>query len=191
MRRMGDSNERVPMNVARMLFSVLLVSGSVQMSTEAATPAALMRCTAPEHRQFDFWIGEWEVFAGPQGDRPVGSNRIERSENGCWLVEHWRGATGNHGTSTNAWDAQYRVWRQFWVGGDGVVLRLEGGLEGKAMVMSGELPKSEGGTQRQRIRWTPQDDGSVIQQWDTSDDDGANWTTSFRGVYRRKAALPE
>ena len=181
----------VPMNIARMLFLAMLLHGSIHMTTEAATPSALMRCTAPEHRQFDFWIGEWDVFGGPEGDRLVGNNTIERSENGCWLVERWRGASGNHGTSTNAWDAQHRVWRQFWVGGDGVVLRLEGGLQDNAMVMSGELPKIEGGTQRQRIRWTPQDDGSVIQQWDTSDDDGANWSTSFRGVYRRKAAPTE
>lgn len=179
------------MHAAPTLFLFLLLLGSTGMSTQTATPSALMRCTAPEHRQFDFWIGEWDVFGGPQGDRPVGSSRIERSENSCWLVEHWRGATGNHGTSTNAWDAQHKVWRQFWVGGDGVVLRLEGGLQGKAMVMSGELPKSKGGTQRQRISWAPQDDGSVIQQWDVSDDDGANWNTSFRGVYRRKAASPE
>jgi len=179
------------MHATPALFSFLLSLGSNAMTTQAATPPPLMRCTAPEHRQFDFWIGEWDVFGGPQGDRLVGSNRIERSENGCWLVERWRGASGNHGTSTNAWDAQQRTWRQFWVGGDGVVLRLEGGLRGKAMVMGGELPKGNDGTQRQRISWTPQDDGSVIQQWDTSDDDGANWNTSFRGVYRRKAASPE
>jgi hypothetical protein len=54
------------------------------------------------------------------------------------------------------------------------------------MEMTGELPRDGGGTQLQRIRWTPQADGSVIQQWDTSDDDGRSWTTSFRGVYRRK-----
>ncbi|GAB3100696.1 hypothetical protein [Lysobacter terrae] len=160
------------------------------MSTQAA-PAALMRCEAAEHRQFDFWLGEWEVFGGPRGDTRVGTNRIERSENGCWLVEHWQGASGNHGTSTNAWDAQFKVWRQFWVGGDGVVLRLEGRRQGDAMVMSGELPDGKGGMQRQRISWTPQADGSVIQQWDTSDDQGASWQTSFRGVYRKRAKKSE
>lgn len=169
------------------LLHLALLFGSLGMTTQAAPPAAPMRCTGAEHRQFDFWIGDWDVYGGPEGRQLVGSNRIERSENGCWLVEHWRGAGGNHGTSTNAWDAQYRVWRQFWVGGDGVVLRLEGGLVGKAMVLGGELPKAEGGAQRQRITWTPQDDGSVIQQWDTSDDEGRSWASSFIGVYRRKA----
>jgi hypothetical protein len=145
-----------------------------------------MQCTGPEHRQFDFWLGEWEVLGGPGGTHHLGDNRIERSDNGCWLVERWHGASGIHGTSTNAWDAQYRVWRQFWVGADGVVLRLEGGLQDGAMVMAGELPNPQGGTQLQRISWTPQPDGSVVQQWDTSDDGGRTWNTSFRGHYRRK-----
>ena len=38
-----------------------------------------------------------------------------------------------------------RVWRQFWVGADGVVLRLEGGLQDGAMVLTGELPAPAGG----------------------------------------------
>ena len=153
--------------------------------SEASPPPPLLRCAGEEHRQFDFWIGDWEVHGGPEGDRLLGTSRIERSENGCWLVEHWRGVGGNHGTSTNAWDAQHRTWRQFWVGGDGVVLRLAGGLQGRAMVMQGDLPTPQGGTQRQRISWTPQNDGTLVQQWDTSDDDGRSWTTTFRGRYRR------
>jgi hypothetical protein len=145
-------------------------------------------CTGDDHHQFDFWLGEWDVYGGADGSRLVGHNRIERSANGCWIQEHWRSARGGDGTSLNAWDAQYRRWRQFWVGGDGVVLRLEGGLHDGAMVMTGELPQAEGGVQQQKISWTPQPDGSVIQHWEVSDD-GRSWTTSFRGVYRRTDAV--
>ena len=35
-----------------------------------------------------------------------------------------------------------------------------------------------------------QDDGSVHQHWQTSDDAGATWQTSFLGIYRRSAATP-
>lgn len=170
------------------MFLAILLLGSTGMSNATTPPASapLMQCTDAEHRQFDFWIGEWQVHGGPDGAKYVGDSRIERSANGCWLVEHWRGSGGNHGTSVNAWDAAHGVWRQFWVGGDGVVLRLEGGLQDGAMVMTGELPAAKGGTQQQRIRWTPQADGSLVQQWETSDDDGATWATSFRGHYRRK-----
>lgn len=166
-----------------------LFLGSLCMSTQAAAANPLMRCEGAEHRQFDFWLGQWDVYGGAGGDELLGTNHIERSANGCWLVEHWRGVSGNHGTSTNAWDAQYGVWRQFWVGGDGAVLRLEGGREGGAMVLRGELPAQGGGVQRQRIAWTAQPDGSVVQQWDTSDDEGASWQTSFRGIYRRRGDM--
>ena len=164
-----------------------LALGGGQTMAQAPTPQA---CTAGEHRQFDFWLGRWTVHGGPDGKTLQGSSRIERSDNGCWITEHWHSARGSDGTSLNAWDAQYGVWRQFWTGADGVVLRLEGGLRDGAMDMRGELPKAGGGTQLQRIRWTPQADGSVTQQWETSDDAGRSWQVSFLGVYRRDLAAP-
>ena len=29
-------------------------------------PAARPRCDVPEYRQFDFWVGDWDVTAGDQ-----------------------------------------------------------------------------------------------------------------------------
>lgn len=179
--------------IAPMLLPLLLLGTAMTASadTPAPSPAPARHCAAAEHRQFDFWIGDWEVYGGPEGNRLLGTNRITRSDTGCWLVEQWQGTSGIGGTSLNAWDAQYRVWRQFWVGGDGVVLRLEGGLRGGTMVMTGELPGAKGGVQLQRIKWTPQADGGLVQQWDTSDDAGATWQVGFRGHYRRRAATAE
>lgn len=155
--------------------------------TQAQPPPVPQACSGAEHRQFDFWLGEWDVRDGANGGTLQGTSRIERSDNGCWITEHWHSARGSDGTSLNAWDAQYQVWRQFWTGADGVVLRLEGGLRDGAMVLQGELPKDGGGVQLQRIRWTPHRDGSVSQQWDTSDDDGRHWQTAFVGIYRHRA----
>lgn len=144
------------------------------------------------HRDFDFWAGDWEVVApegAPEPGKPLGRNRIERFADGCGLAEFWTGASGFTGRSLNAWDRVRQAWTQFWVGSDGTVIHLSGGLQGKAMVLTGELPKASGvGVQRQRITWTPRDDGSVTQHWETSDDDGATWSTSFLGLYRRAKA---
>ena len=115
----------------------------------------------------------------------LGHNLIAREAGGCVLHEHWRGTRGLAGMSLNAFDAQRQRWTQFWVGGDGLVLRLEGGLENGAMVMRGELPAPAGGVQQQRITWTPQEDGAVEQRWETSDDAGKTWAVSFLGIYRR------
>jgi hypothetical protein len=155
------------------------------------SPAADAACEAAEFHQFDFWLGEWEVtggVAGPNLGKVVGQSSIAAIGTGCGLSEHWRGATGVDGRSLNAYDAVHKTWRQFWVGNDGTVLQLAGGLKEHAMVLEGELPMSKGGVQKQRITWTPRDDGSVTQHWETSDDNGATWATSFLGVYRKKAA---
>lgn len=160
-----------------------------QVPSAPSAPVSVPKaCTDEAYRQFDFWIGEWIVHGGPKGDQLQGHNRIERSSNGCWLSEHWRSANGNDGTSLNAWDAQHKVWRQFWVSADGMVLRLQGGLRDGAMVMEGELPTASGGVQLQRISWMPRDDGSVIQRWETSDDAGVSWQVAFLGVYRKQRA---
>lgn len=155
-----------------------------------ATAPTSPGCTDAAHREFDFWVGTWAVHGGPDGKQLQGHNRIERSANGCWLGEHWQDAGGGRGTSLNGWDAQYGVWRQFWVGARGNVLRLAGGLRDGSMVMEGELPGRDGGVQRQRITWTPRPDGSVSQAWDTSDDAGKTWQTGFLGIYRRVDTLP-
>jgi hypothetical protein len=166
----------------------LLLAGAVANAQQP--PAPPPPCSAPEHRQFDFWLGEWEVTGGPKLDRIVGHNTIRKVSSGCALAEHWVNAGGRDGHSLNAYDAEARQWTQFWIGSDGVVLRLAGGLRGKAMEMEGRLrlTTARGGEQWQRIRWIPQDDGSVQQHWQTSDDAGNTWQTSFLGIYRRKPA---
>ena len=60
-------------------------------------------------RDFDFWIGEWDVF-GPQG-RQVGTNSITPLLDGAALAEHWRGAGGVEGHSINAYDEAAQCWR--------------------------------------------------------------------------------
>lgn len=168
--------------MSRLLPCVAILALALSMNARAA-------CDAPEARQFDFWLGDWEVVGAPESPATgqlQGHNSITRVADGCALAEHWRGARGVEGHSLNAWDAATRRWRQFWVGGDGTVLQLEGGLVDGTMLLQGTLPGVDGGVQQQRIRWTPHPDGSVTQHWDTSDDGGASWNTSFLGLYRKR-----
>src|ERR1051326_7600902 len=87
-------------------------------------------CTAPEHRQFDFWVGEWEV-TDSGGTTAIGANSVTREESGCLIHEHWRGGKGGTGQSFNFYDRQGRHWEQVWVASAGTVLHLTGGLSGK------------------------------------------------------------
>src|SRR5215204_4787827 len=69
-------------------------------------------CESVEHRQFDFWVGRWDVF-GPAGKK-VGENRIELIADGCALLEQWTGNGGVTGKSLNIYDTVDRRWHQTW-----------------------------------------------------------------------------
>lgn len=135
---------------------------------------------------FDFWIGEWEVF-GPLG-KQVGRNSITPLFGTGALAEHWHGAGGFEGHSLNAYDVVRGCWHQTWVDSSGGFLLLDGGLVDGAMLMQGLAPGADtSDAQRQRITWTPEE-GGVRQHWETSEADGDSWTTVFDGHYRRPAS---
>lgn len=154
-----------------------------QSTANAPSPAP---CSRAEHRQFDFWIGEWEVTR-PNGQR-AGANRIRPIHGGCALHEEWAGASGSTGASLNAFDAATGRWHQTWVGNDGLLLRLDGGMKDGAMELAGETVGAGGARTLYRIRWTPLAGTSarVRQLWEASTDDGKSWSVVFDGTYVRK-----
>lgn len=153
-------------------------------TTFAQTPPP-KPCTSPEHRQFDFWLGQWEV-TNPQG-QVAGTNRIELIQDGCVLLETWTGAKGGTGTSFNMYAAADKQWHQTWVDNRGGRLELKGGLRGTRMVLEAKAPSAAdpAKTVLQEISWEPSPDGSVRQVWRTSTDGGKQWSTQFDGTYRK------
>jgi hypothetical protein len=141
-------------------------------------------CSAAQHRQFDFWIGEWEV--GDTRGQRLGSNRIERILNGCVLYESWTGASGSRGHSFNAWDPSDNKWHQSWVDNEGTILHIAGGTINGEMVMEGERRLADGTRQLERITWTPNADGTIRQLWQSSRDQGMRWMIVFDGLYRKR-----
>lgn len=139
-------------------------------------------CRGSEHRQFDFWLGDWEVTNN--AGAVVGENRITRVSRGCGLLESWRGANGNQGSSLNWFDPQTGHWNQLWVG-SGLYLSLTGGLEDGRMVLSGERQTPQGAV-IDRVEWMPLDDGRVRQVWKVSRDSGKTWQVVFDGTYARR-----
>jgi hypothetical protein len=160
-------------------------------STAQTAPAGQAKppCRAPEHRQFDFWIGDWDVFA-PDG-KPAGTNLIKPVLGQCVLHEHWMGKGGPAGESFNAYDASRKVWHQTWVDAGGNVLMLDGRFEDGSMVLSDKtLPGKPNPDVVNEIAWTANADGSVRQHWRVSRDGGKSWTSLFDGKYVR-AARPQ
>lgn len=165
------------MKLPAWLSALVLVSTAVAQTPPPVPP--------PEARQFDFWIGAWEVFS-PDGKKQ-GENRIEPMAGGWGLREDWTGTGGYTGQSLNTWMPDKQQWQQFWIGVGGA-LELAGGLNDQGeMVLGGKSTGPDGKETRQRITWTPNPDGTVRQHWEQSPDGGQSWTTVFDGLYRKKA----
>lgn len=173
----------------RLLHTIAVTSAALaglSLNAGRAQPAPRKPCTASEYRQFDFWVGDWTVTR-PDG-RLAGTNRVERIEGGCGVQEHWRGAGGGTGRSINAYSQQDGKWHQTWLDSGGLLLHLTGGLRDGRMVLEGQTRGRDGKIVRQRITWTPRDDGRVRQLWEQSNDGGKTWYTAFDGLYSKATA---
>jgi hypothetical protein len=150
----------------------------------------LRPCSTSEFRQFDFWIGDWDVqTAGPQASPGVLThNRITSINGGCSLLEEYQTPAGFEGKSLNFFDASRKIWHQTWIDNQGQPVFLEGGLRGNAMVMSTPGVESAGSASQpfSRVTWTPLEDGRVRQHWVSTQDGGRTWTTVFDGYYSRR-----
>lgn len=165
-------------------FAVLTACASAP-ETPAPAAAAPPACDTPAHHDFDFWLGEWEVFA-PDGTK-AGENSITREEYGCLLVERWTSANGTTGQSYNFLDPATDKWRQVWVS-SGAVIDYAGRLnETGAMRLEGHIAYRNGTPSVPfRGEWTPNADGTVTQHFEQKDPATGAWTPWFTGTYVRK-----
>jgi hypothetical protein len=164
-------------------FTFLLATAVAPAASPTPAPPAAPACDAPEHRQFDFWVGDWSVV-GKKAGKVVGHSRIESALGGCLIIETWRG--GADSKSLNLYNRSLGAWEQFWVDSQGNRLQLQGGLRDGAMVL--ETPPNPDGSARHRhdrITWSADAQGRVRQLWETSIE-GGEWAVQFDGLYTRE-----
>jgi hypothetical protein len=146
-------------------------------------PSFAQNCSSEEKsHQFDFWIGDWNVTAGGQ---EAGTNSIRPILDGCVIQENWVGTSGSAGTSLNYYNPQEDRWEQFWVWRNGTTIHTTGHYEDGKMILEGETRNQKGESVLNRITFYDNDDGSVRQHWEISNDGGETWTTAFDGLYTK------
>ena len=172
-----------------MLVAALLLAA--QTAPSAPRPARPSPpCATPQHRQFDFWVGAWDVY--PTGTSTlVAHSLIERRYDGCAIRENWMPLRGQGGGSLSAWRPGANNWRQTWVDSSGAWVEFSGAMDGNAMVLTGPWAGSaaNGRDGIVRMRYSPEAGGAVRQHGQVSTDNGATWTDSFDFTYR-PAATP-
>ena len=167
-----------------LLTGLLLTAGSAAAQTPPPAPSP-PACAAPEHRQFDFWVGRWDVY--PTGkDKQVARSLIERLYGGCAIRENWMPLGGGDGGSLSNYVVGEGGWRQTWLDSSGSRVEFTGGWNGQAMVLTGEWvgAVTPGQPARVRMTYTRAQDGSVRQFGEASQDGGKTWAPNFDFTYR-------
>ena len=160
----------------------LLGAAHAGPAQEASPPPHV--CSSPQFRQFDFWVGRWEVFDTRTG-AAAGHSLVERLYDGCVIRENWS-EPGFTGGSLNHYSPSDGRWRQTWADSQGAWREFVGGMDGRRMVLvwRTRAPRGKPGGARVRMTFTPNPDGTVRQYSDLSADGGRSWSFRYDYTYR-------
>jgi ketosteroid isomerase-like protein len=161
---------------------ILLVLATARTSSQ--TPPS-SPCTSPEYREFDFWIGDWDVFEAGSSTSTA-HVRVDRILGGCVVQERYEDNTGTAGESFTTYDVGRKLWHQTWVTNRGRLLTIEGGKHDSAMLLAGSYYLDNGNEIRVRGSWEPAG-GNVREIASTSSDDGKTWKPWFDLSFRPRA----
>jgi hypothetical protein len=145
-------------------------------TTGAAQAPNSRRCDTTRDRQFDFFVGEWDVF-DRGGSTKAADVRVERILDGCVLREDYSDPSGLLGHSLSSFDTKTGEWQQTWVTNRGQLVVIHGVLEGKELAFTGW--RHDGDVEvLVRARWIPEG-ASIRQKAETSADGGKTWRPWF------------
>ena len=171
------------------LFLTAIFAAVLAQGGQTAPPP---NCSGAPHRQFDFWIGTWDVVSNPQAPPSAlqisGTNIISAEYDGCVIVERWQGS-GFTGSSYNVYDRTRGEWHQTWVDSSGGLHHYRGGLKDGHMILHGETPLPGGarfaGRRTIRLTYSPLGADKMRQLGEALMADGS-WTVSYDLIYSRK-----
>jgi hypothetical protein len=166
-----------------LVFFILPLFAQAQ-SSPAPTP-----CEAPQQKQFDFWIGEWDLsWPGEKpGEMGHGTNSIKRIMDGCIVQENFSGGDSMHlrGTSVSVYDTNSHHWKQTWVDNEGGYLDFSGELKDGEMILQRESVR-DGAKILQRMVWKNISSQEMDWTWEASRDGGKTWQVNWPIHYKRK-----
>ena len=161
----------------------LAVSSSGQTPPAAATPPPA--CASPAHRQFDFWVGQWDVYR-PDTNAQVATSLIENLYDNCAIRENWMPFKGTAGGSINVYRPKSGEWLQVWTDGANELHTYHGRWTGKIMEFEGEAKDAADVGRKVKMTYEPMPDGSVVQTGYNWSDKG--WVLNYQFSYRKARA---
>jgi len=173
--------------VAVFLFYLISTVGLAQQSGSAT---AANPCAAPEQKQLDFWVGEWDLTwpGEKQGEVDRGSNSIRRVLESCVVEENFSGESAMHlrGKSVSLFDARAGKWKQTWVDNEGGYLDFVGEFKDGQMILARDALRPDGTKVVQRMVFKNITHNEFDWSWESSKDGGKTWQVQWPIHYKRK-----
>jgi len=170
------------------VFSLAVVTLS-QLHAQQASAAPQNPCAAPQQKQFDFWVGEWELtWPGEKpGETGHGANSIKRIMDGCVVQENFSGDSMHlRGISVSTFDANSARWKQTWVDNEGGYLDFSGAFKDGQMILQREAVRN-GVKILQRMVWKNISANEMDWSWEASRDGGKTWQVNWPIHYKRRS----
>ena len=165
--------------IRNIALAVLLALPGMATAQEGEAPPK--PCSTEEFRQFDFWLGDWDLTW--QGGS--GTNSITAPLGDCVIQESFSGDMGNgnvfSGMSVSTYDPKSDQWKQTWVDNAGSYLVFTGGMDGDRMIL-------RGGNEQTQTRMIFDDikEDSLLWHWEASTDGGKTWQSRWIINYKRR-----
>jgi tetratricopeptide (TPR) repeat protein len=143
-------------------------------------------CEDAEFRQFDFWIGDWDVTSTGDGV-PRGSSHIAKEMGGCVIWENWTSAGSSYfGKSYNTYNVNLHRWEQYWVDNSAGTIFFYGNLKDGVMdYWTDDVAQSNGQKLRRHLQFFNLGPGKVRQFSQGSTDGGKTWQVEYDLTYNR------
>lgn len=166
------------------LFSSCLYLLTICFSLYSQTDTAQNSCTSTESKQFDFWLGEWNLT---WNDTLHGTNIITKVLGDCVIHENFSDPAGKfYGQSFSVYDPDKKQWQQTWVDNAGNYMMFVGEFKDEKMLLSRSFIGNKGNKVTQRMVFYNITPGSFEWSWESSIDEGKTWKQNWLIYYQRK-----
>ncbi len=181
-------NKTLRLTLVQTALAAIGIACLMPSSATAAEGTPISRdCATTEHRQLDFWIGDWDTFESDASGGPsIARARVEPIAQGCALHELYEQNDGLIGDSILSYDPVHKHWQQTWVTNRGALMVLVGNFKDGALVLQGDVHLKDGTSVMQRITWKAQGMG-VRESAVLSKDGGKTWKPAFDVLFLKHA----
>jgi hypothetical protein len=172
------------------LWGTILLATLTALNLSAQSSTTPNPCAAPEQKQLDFWVGEWNLTC--PGAKPAetghGTNSMRRIMDGCVVQENFSGLSDHlRGTSVSTFDTTSGKWKQTWVDNEGGYLDFTGEFKDGQMMLWREATGPNGAKFLQRMVWKNITANEFDWSWEASLDGGKTWQVKWPIHYKRKS----